>query len=333
MKCVKEKTFRGRRGVLFVAGVCAAVILFFASCAKKEEAGKAPPLRVAYLATVNYLTLLSQDKALLDDFSAKGIRFEFIGPSSPFDAINIVSSANADATSTGTGRFLNLVSQGGKWTAFALEKYSGDSQGIAAAPGSGVETLRDLYGKKIGISQRGATGDYIVNTVFAWAGLDVTQVEKVELSDADYSAAFTSGRIAALATYDQHFANALSVPGAKKLVDGTQYGSLNWSIHFARKDFAEKYPDILKGAYKALRAMSAKALADNSLITNAYRELGASEVQIARIKTFDTPRILPMDAEAVADLNKQARQYTSYGFLSSAPEDFAPHVIDFSGAD
>lgn len=320
-----------KHGFLYVlAG--AAVFSLFAACEGKKAAPDAA-LRVAYLPTANYFTILAEDSRREEKFAALGIRAEFIGPSSPAEAISIVGSGNADVASLGTGRFINLIDQGGAWVAFALEKYSGDSQGIVAAPGSGVNTLKDLYGKKIGISQRGATPDYVINTAFAWAGLDVSKVEKIELADADFAAAFASGRIDAIATYDQHYANAIAVPGAKKLVDGTQYGSLNWSIHIANASFAKRHPEILRAAYLALRNEAAQAREDPARITGTYKKFGASDTQISVMKNFDVPQILPMDKQAVSDLEKQARQYADYGFIKRAPEDFSVYVLDFSDAD
>ncbi|MDR1507499.1 MAG: NrtA/SsuA/CpmA family ABC transporter substrate-binding protein [Treponema sp.] len=304
----------------------------FTSCGGKAPEGQGRTvLRVAYLPTANYVTSLTQGKTLEEELAKTGAAVEWIGPSEPFTAYNIVTSGNADISSTGTGYLINLIEQDGPWVAFALEKYSGNSQGIAAAPGSGVNSLADLYGKKIGIDGKGATGEYIVNTAFAYAGLDVSKVEKVELIQNDFAAAFTSGRIDALASFDQNFANALAVPGAKKLIDGTEYGSLNWSIHIASTDFAEKHPEVLAAAYRALRAEAARAKAAPEIITNTYRDFGASEEQIAVLKTFDIPQILPLDSQAVADLNRQARQYADYGFIKSAPRNIASHTLDFSG--
>jgi sulfonate transport system substrate-binding protein len=315
-------------------GALALALVFLSlSCAKKEDAGGGVTLRVAYLATANYLTILTQEAFLEEELARIGAKAEFIGPSAPLDALNIVGSGNADVTSIGTGRFIDLVERGGAWTAFALEKYSGDSQGIVATPGSGVSALKDLYGKKIGISQRGGTGDYAVNTAFAWAGLDAAKVEKVELTDADYSVAFSSGRIDALASYDQHYANALAVPGAKKLADGAEYGSLNWSIHIANAAFAKQHPDVLRAAYRALRRAADKARENPSVITDTYTRFGASGTQTNIMKTFDVPRIVPLDAEAAANLAEQAKQYVAYGFIKKAPEDFTPFTLDFSDGD
>jgi sulfonate transport system substrate-binding protein len=285
-------------------------------------------LRVAYLSTANYFTLVVQDNKLLPESLAKiGSKAEYVGPSIPVEALNAVTSGNADVSSTGTGYFLYLVEQGGPWTAFALEKYTGNSQGIVAAPDSGIEKLEDLYGKKIGSGQKGATGDYIIYQAFKNAGLDVSKVEIVTLNQQDYVPAFTSGQIDALATFDQNLANALSIPGAKLITDGTQYGSLNWTIHIADSTFAKEHPDVLKAAYEALKAESEAAKANPSIITDAYKNFGASEESLAEIAKFAVPEILPYDATAVADLKAQAEQYVSYGWFTEVP-DIDAHVLD-----
>ncbi len=176
--------------------------------------------RSAYLPTANYLTTVRTTGVLEDELAKVGATAEHIGPLDPIEAYNTVTSGNADASSTGTGYFVNLAANDSEWVAFALEKYTGDSQGIVAAPGTGIDSLEDLYGKKIGIDNPGATGDYLVHQAFANAGLDVSRVELVSLAPGDFAAAFGSGQIDALASFDQNLANAVATPGAKLLVTG-----------------------------------------------------------------------------------------------------------------
>ncbi len=285
--------------------------------------------RVAFLATANYLTTIRTTGILEEELEAVGGEAEFIGPLDPFDAYNTVTAGNADASSTGTGYFVNLAAQDSEWVAFALERYSGNSQGIVAAPGSGIETLEDLYGKKIGIDGEGATGDYLVEQAFANAGLDSSRVEKVTLAAADFAAAFTSGQIDALASFDQNLANAIATPGAKVLVTGDQIGSYNWSIHVVSRDFAENHPVALRAAYDALVREAERAHETPAIITDAYLEFGASEALVEVVKDYYVPDILPLDETVVADLNALGAQYVSFGFIDEAP-DIADYVIDFS---
>ena len=146
-----------RRPRRLLAAICAAALLAgAAACGTSAQAGDDATMRVAYLSTANYLTTV-RDEPFLDE-TMGSTNVDFTGPYNPTDAYAAVLSGNADATSTGTGSFIKFLAQGQPWTAFAIEYYNGDSQGIVAAPGSGVESLDDLAGKKVAIIKRGGTG-------------------------------------------------------------------------------------------------------------------------------------------------------------------------------
>lgn len=300
-----------------------------ASGSASGSASSGPVLRVAYLDTANYLTTVRDTRSMQRQLAKVGATVKFTGPFSPPDAYSAVSAGHADATSNGTGYFIDQVGEGQPWVAFALEKYSGDSQGIVAAPGSGVTSLRDLYGKKLAVGAPGGTGDYIAHQAFAHAGLDISQVDLVNITDKQLSSAFRGRKVDALASFDQNLAMALSTPGAREIVNGSEIGSLNWSIHVASRSFAEAHPAALKAAYRALRQEAARAKKNPRIITAAYRQFGAPDDLIDQVAKFDVPTIEPLDAKAVADLNQQAQQYVDFGFISKAP-DLSGAVLDGS---
>lgn len=282
-------------------------------------------MRVAYLSTANYLTTLKNEQFAQDELAPATVKFT--GPYNPADARTAVQSGNADATSTGTGSFINLIAQDQPWVAFAIEYYDGDSQGIVAAPGTGLDSLKDLYGKTIAIDSKGATGDYIVHQAFANAGLDASQVTEVEMSPSNFSAAFSSGQVDAIATFDQNLASAMVTPGAKLLVNAEDYGNLNVSIHIVSQSFADEHPDLVKAMYRALVKESDKAQEHPEIITDAYREFGASDEIVDQVAKFDVPEILPIDADGLDMLEQQAQQYVDFGFIDALP-DVKSHVMD-----
>ena len=282
-------------------------------------------MRVAYLSTANYLTTLKNEQFAQDELAPATVKFT--GPYNPADARTAVQSGNADATSTGTGSFINLIAQDQPWVAFAIEYYDGDSQGIVAAPGTGIDSLKDLYGKTIAIDSKGATGDYIVHQAFANAGLDASQVTEVEMSPSNFSAAFSSGQVDAIATFDQNLASAMVTPGAKLLVNAEDYGNLNVSIHIVSQSFADEHPDLVKAMYRALVKESDKAQEHPEIITDAYREFGASDEIVDQVAKFDVPEILPIDADGLDMLEQQAQQYVDFGFIDALP-DVKSHVMD-----
>ncbi|GAB3278027.1 ABC transporter substrate-binding protein [Kineosporia babensis] len=314
------------------AALAAASVLALAACgssgsASSEDGGT--EFRVAYLPTANYLTTVKDSGFLEEEGEKAGTTVKWIGPLDPVTAYDTVTAGEADVSSTGTGYFVNLAGNSEHWVAFALEKYSGKSQGIVATEQSGVNELKDLYGKKVGIDSPGATGDYLLNLAFKEAGLDVSKVEKVTLDTTSFATAFSSGQVDAIASYDQNLAAAMAVEGSKVLITGADMDSYNWSIHIVSREFAEAHPQELKAMYQGLRREAERAQADPTVITKKYAEFGATDDLVEQIATFDVPTIEPMDEAVVADLEKLGQQYVDFGFLESVP-DIASAVVDES---
>ncbi|GAB3052208.1 NrtA/SsuA/CpmA family ABC transporter substrate-binding protein [Sediminivirga luteola] len=312
----------------------AALSLALAACQASSTNAEAPTLRVAELSTANYLTIAADDDRLgaaLDEASGGEAGAEYLGPFVPADAYAAVQAGRADASSTGTAHFVTMVASGSDFTAFALERYSGDSQGIVAAPGSGIESLADLRGRTVNVGSAGGTGDYLLHRAFEDAGLDIDEVEIVHIAAGESAAAFSSGRVDAWATYDQYFAAAQASPGSTVLAAGDEIGSLNWSIHFASTGFARQHPEIVGEAYRALATESERAQADPSVITSAYEQLGAAPEQIEIIGGYSVPRIEPLNPANAAELEELAEQLVRYGFIESVP-DLSEHLFD-AGAE
>ncbi|KOA54944.1 ABC transporter substrate-binding protein [Bifidobacterium animalis subsp. animalis MCC 1489] len=318
--CTRTRRIMSRSTMLrFTPAACAALLaLSCSACGEPNAADSSTTMRVAYLSTANYLTTVRGEDFL--DETMQHTNVKFTGPYNPTDAYSAVLSGNADATSTGTGSYINFVAQGQPWVAFAIEYYTGDSQGIVASPKSGVNSLEDLYGRNVAIIKRGGTGDYVLHKAFEHAGLDVDRVNIVEMSPSNFQAAFTSGQIDALSSFDQNLAAAMATPSAKLLVNATEYGNKNVSIHLVSKDFATKHPEAVKAMYRALVRESDAAQATPSIITDAYREFGASDDVTEQIAKFNVPVIKPIDAEGLKMLESQAQEYVDFGFIDAMPD-------------
>ncbi|MBT1172954.1 NrtA/SsuA/CpmA family ABC transporter substrate-binding protein [Bifidobacterium sp. MA2] len=315
-----------------LTAVCAAAaVVSLAACGSSSQGSASSStdtdtIRVAYLSTANYLTTIKDEsfvKSTMEPYKA-----EFSGPfNPPDDAYKVILAGKADTSSTGTGYFINLADQKAPWVAYAIEYYDGDSQGIVAAPGSGVNSLKDLYGKRVGIDKKGATGDYVLKAAFEHAGLDYSKVNIVQLAQTDFSAAFSSGKIDALATYDQNLASAIATPGAKLIVTGKDYDSKNVTLHMVSRKFATAHPEIVKKLYQALVKESDKAAKDPEFIYDAYKKFGASDKIVDQVRKFDVPEILPVDAKGRQMLEDIAQQYVDFGFIKSKPN-LDDYVLD-----
>lgn len=324
----------------FVVTAAAAAGLLLAACSDSpedttaEEAGGESPaarsaseqdpatIRVAELSTANYLTLGRASGVIDDALAGVGAEAEWLGPFSvPTAAYETVYAGQSDAGSTGASRLTVWAAEQRDIVAIAVESYSGDSQGLAAAPGSGVTELEDLYDGRVAVGPApGGTGDYIFEKAFENAGLDSSRVEKVYIADTDAAAAFATGEIDAWSTYDQFFATAQATDDATVLARGDEIGSHNVSIHFVGRGLVEEHPVAVRALYDGLAAQAEAAAADPSIITDSYAASGAGGDITDVIATFDVPVIEPLDADAVAGLEALAEDYVRYGFIDAAPD-------------
>lgn len=112
----------------------------------------------------------------------------------------------------------------------------------------------------------------------------------------------------------------MATPSAKLLVNATEYGNKNVSIHLVSKDFATKHPEAVKAMYRALVRESDAAQATPSIITDAYREFGASDDVTEQIAKFNVPVIKPIDAEGLKMLESKAQEYVDFGFIDAMPD-------------
>jgi sulfonate transport system substrate-binding protein len=312
-----------RRPALAATALAAACLL--AACAAGEAdvaAVDAPTVRVAELSTANDLTL-GRASGLVDDaLDAEGLAVEWLGPFTvPTVAYDALLAGRADVGSTGASRLVTWAAEDRDLVAFAMETYSGDSQGITVAPDVPVTELADLRGRTVAVGPApGGTGDYILTKGLTSVGLTGEDVEKVYMSDSDALAAFTSGEIDAWSTYDQFFATAQSVPGAVVLARGDELGSHNASVHVVTRAFADEHPEAVQALYDGLAAQAEAVRENPSTITDVYTEAGAPDDAITVIGTFDVPTIVPLDDAGAERLQALAHDYAELGFVAAEPD-------------
>ncbi|AEE45570.1 ABC transporter substrate-binding protein [Cellulomonas fimi] len=313
-----------------VATLVAATVL--AACAPATSGGSAGPgtaangeavtVRVAELSTANALTLGRASGHVDDALGSAGARAEWLGPFTvPPVAYEALLAGRADAGSTGASRLVTWAADDQDLVAFALETYSGDSQGVVAAPGVPAAGVADLRGRTVAVGPApGGTGDYVLALALADAGLTGDDVEKVYLPDSDAAAAFAAGSIDAWSTYDQFFATASSTRGAVVLARGDAMGSHNASVHVVRRAFAQEHPDAVRALYDGLVAQASAVADDPAQVADLYAAAGAPDEAVAVIRTFDVPAIVPVDDAGVARLQALARDYAELGFVAAEPD-------------
>ena len=145
----------------------------------------------------------------------------------------------------------------------------GPSYGMLVADDSGIESVADLKGKKIGLTI-GSTAQNLTEKLLANAGLDYnTDVEVINISTGEAQVVLTNHNVDAVVIWEPNVSRLDALDGIHLLTDGGDIGFPGMNVVFARKDFVDKNPDIVK-AYLEQYWRATKAYAEDP---DAYAEM------------------------------------------------------------
>ena len=200
-----------------------------------------------------FLTLAKEKGFFDDEFKKDGITFEFRYYVGTGPAINeALAQGNADlGTYGGVPNVIGLA--GGIPAHVVLTRHSRGSSGyyIAVQPGSPIQTVADLRGKRISV-QKGTNPYAALIRFLEKNGLTEKDVKLVNLQNAEALAAFNAGALDAvtgssglLVLRDQQKVRLVGPAGG--IADET-----NVSGYLVNDAFAQKYPDVVARLVKVI---------------------------------------------------------------------------------
>lgn len=182
--------------------------------------------------------------------------------------------------------------------------------GILVHQDSGIVSIKDLKGKKIGAS-KGGNHHYLMILALEDAGMEIDDVEWVFLSDAAQGrSAFETQKIDAFATYDPFLAAAEIDLDTINLVENEDFGYPNRTFYFANVDFNEKHPELVELVLEAISQSDEWANENNADVVRLVSEaLGIEEKIIERATARRNYQLSTIDEEIIAAQQKQADIY------------------------
>ena len=163
---------------------------------------------------------------------------------------------------------------------------------ILLPAGSPVRTLADLKGRKLAFAKGSSSHNFVVQAL-AKTGLSPRDVTPAYLNPADAVAAFARGSVDAWAVWDPYFALAETRHGATVLT--TTDGILDSnSFYLANRDFASRFPGVLKAALGGVRQSTEWAADHRRELARAISEVTGVEAEaearaVARLRIELTP--------------------------------------------
>jgi aliphatic sulfonates family ABC transporter substrate-binding protein len=190
----------------------------------------------------------------------------------------------------------------------------GAPQSVLLPPGSKIESLTDLKGKKFAFG-RGSSAHNFVLMVLEKAGLRYDEIDPVYLGPADAGAAFERGAIDAWSIWEPYTSIFVTRPGVRTLTTNTQIGD-QFGYIMANAQFVHANPALttqLLGAFTA-NAERARSHRDDiaALLAGAT---GISQDVWTRALAQDAFQVQPMNDALTNSQQKIADRFRALGLV------------------
>lgn len=167
--------------------------------AKRPSSAPSPlPINIGFQANTDWLLLVARDLHLFEKAGLKPSFVKFVaGP----PMIAAAQEKSVDVTSIGSVPFINGLTQGVDWVVIGINPENAYGEGLVAGKDSGIETVADLAGKRIGFF-RGSTAHFGLMMALRELGIRRDQVQLFDMPPAEQLSALATGKIDAAMVWE-----------------------------------------------------------------------------------------------------------------------------------
>ncbi len=134
----------------------------------------------------------------------------------------------------------------------AMMVYSDNDVKVLVRQDKGIKNPVDLIGRKVGIT-KGSTGHFFLSLFLTHNGIELSEVETIDIEAPDLPQALTDSRVDAISTWEPHILNAKNLLG-EKVLHLPSAGIFREDFYFVpNRNFMENNPEILKNFLKAIK--------------------------------------------------------------------------------
>jgi NitT/TauT family transport system substrate-binding protein len=132
--------------------------------------------------------------------------------------------------------------------------YSDNDVKILARQDRGIKNPSDLRGKTVGIT-KGSTGHFFLGLFLIHSGLQLSEIETIDIEASELPQALVDGRVDAISTWEPHIWNAKKLLGENAVRLQPRGGAKIFREDFyfvPNRNFMENNPETLKRFLKAI---------------------------------------------------------------------------------
>jgi aliphatic sulfonates family ABC transporter substrate-binding protein len=247
-----------RRSMVPVVIVISFVLSVGPVFAAPQALGQTPlPIRIGYQATPDWLLFTARDLKLLEKAGLAPTYVKFVAGA---PMIAAAESKSIDVADLGTVPFLVGLSQGVDWVMIGISTEGAYTEGVAVRKDSGIDTLAELKGKRIGYF-KGSTADYGLMMALRQQGIRLDQVTLLNMPPAEQLAALANKAIDAAMVWEPWLQRMVHEANAKIIATEGDFGIYtNVTGYAARGDWlrnnketAVRFLQALLMAYEVLQ--------------------------------------------------------------------------------
>ena len=275
------------------------------------------PITIGYQANTDWLLLVARDLKL---FEKSGLTPTFVKFVAGPPMIAAAQEKSIDVTSIGSVPFLTGLAQGVDWVIVGINPEGAYGEGLVARNGSGIATVADLAGKKIGFF-KGSTAHFGLIMTLYQLGIRRDQVTLLDMPPAEQLTALANKEIDAAMVWEPWMQKMVHEANSRIIItEGDMGNYLAVSVYAARRDWlrnnqetAVRFLWALLMANDVLQkdpAIGVKALAGEMGIKEAWAEAIYENAPPPKIYLWTDPRYR-------YSLVKGAAFHRRLGYLSS----------------
>jgi sulfonate transport system substrate-binding protein len=210
-------------------------------------------IRIGYQKT-GVLVIARQQAVLEKRFAARQIGIKWIEFTSGPPLLEAMSTGSVDLGAVGDTPPIFAQAANAAIVYVAGSPIT-NGQGILVPGNSGIRTIGDLRGKRIGVA-KGTSAHNVLIATLEKAGLTYEDITPIYLSPPDASPAFANGSIDAWAIWDPYFAIGEKRQNGRILINAHEVAKTN-SFYLANRDFSASHVretrEVIDGLAEAAR--------------------------------------------------------------------------------
>jgi aliphatic sulfonates family ABC transporter substrate-binding protein len=209
----------------------------------------------------------------------------------------------------------------------AARPSTGDSSAVLVPPGSALQTLHDLKGKKVAFA-RGTSAENLTMAALEKGGLTFDDIQPIYLGPADAAAAFAHGDIDAWVIWDPYYAIAQTKRGIRVLASSKDITPQN-SFYLAPRAYVTQAPQVIEKVVAGLGEIGSWCDAHKAEVSGLLSAAtGVNLPDMTRAMDRTSFRSIPMTEALLADQQRIADRFANQHLIPGKinVRDYAWHV-------